>query len=258
MEQKIRIQLFNQGGALVSDKLLEQGGAFYSGPKEIHSEGPIRIEFTLIDQRDTEEAIVYLQKLRGILPLEEKLKKRKDATSVDLVSDYLKIEEHIKPENFKTQDDLVFYLRDLGFVFLMEDHLSQLGLPIEIKPLHKEFQWMIKQIKRAKNPKADKYDPTLVIGMAIWGERTEKVVVYLEGKFKKSHKIPVASKPKFTFDHTEMMKFPDFMNDEEREKFRIEHRIYKAHTAQPLSKFYLRWAPYVQIPEIFKLPERTE
>jgi hypothetical protein len=247
MEKKIRIQLFTPEGILYSDRLVEQDPELAKGPKEI-SPGAMRVEFTMLDSSDIEPACNYLKALAGIIPIEsvvKKVKKVNTVVDIDNREDFLNtvIEEHKQTD----QDQLIKFLRGNDFVFLMSDHLESMELPINLKQAHKEnYQWMIRIIKRAKNPKNDKYDPMLVFGISLIGDRTDKVIVYLNGEHHSVFKSPVPTKPRETFKKSGMVKFPHYMELDERERFRIEYRALLDNPGKEPSKFFNRWKPYVE------------
>lgn len=250
MEKKIRIQLFDEEGRLFIDRMVTQDTEFISGPKGEHK-GPIRIEFTLSNSNDTEYAKTYLDQLTGLLPIPEP--RGRKPQELELSTDDSRarlLEEAI--EKATDQDKLIAYLREHDFVFLTTDFLETFDFNIELKTKHRnEYQWMMRCIKRAKNPKSDKYDPMLIIGIKLIGDRTEKVVVYVDREYLESHKVPLPKKPKETFKKSGMMKFPHYMVEDEREKFRFEIRIYQRNKEKVLSKFFSRWAEYVEnIPEL--------
>jgi len=251
MEKKIRIQKFDSEGRLIDDRMVSQDTEFTSGPKLKH-EGPLRVEFSLLDKSDVEGAVTYLGKLTGSLPIEaKKLKKLKEPQNPEHREQLLKDalgEAH-------DQDTLITYLRDHGFKFMMHEFLETFDWPMLILRNHhkEEFQWMLRCSKIAKNPTSDKYDPMLAFGIKLVGDRQEKVVIYLHGEFHKSYKIPLPDKPRETFKKSGMMKFPHFMVENERDKFRFEIRQYQNNPEKEFSKFFNRWREHVD--NVPKLPQ---
>ena len=246
MEKKLRIQLFDEEGRLVEDRIVSQNPEMASGPKISH-EGVFRIEFTLDCKDDVEKAKTYLDQFIGNLPLGSK-KTRK--TKLKQFMDPNHREELITmvTATAEDQDVLIKLLREHGFRFMMTDFLEIFDFPgLVIKDRHKEkYQWMLGCSKYAKNPKADKYDPMLIFGIQLLPEQNEKIVVYLNGEFYKSYKIPIPTKPKEVFKKTTMIKFPHYMVEGEREKFRYELRRYEGDEKYEFSKFFKRWLPYVE------------
>ena len=251
MEKKLRIQLFDSDGRMLNDRLVTQDPEMVVGPKLAH-DGPLRIEFTLETKDDIEKAKDYLDRLVGNLPLSvKKAKKLNKDLGEDVNFRQALLDNIIIPAD--NQDTLIGILRNEGFVFMMSDYLITFDdLGLQIKDVHKDkYQWMIRLIKPGRNPRSDKFDPMLVIGIQLLPEHNEKVVVYMDTKFHKSYKIPVPSKPKEVFKKTTMLKFPPYMVEKEREKFRYELRQYELNPERNYSKFFIRWKEWVEnLPEL--------
>lgn len=261
VEKSIRIQLFTPEGIIISDRLVKQLPEFYAGPKETHL-GPLRIEFTLEDKDDTNGAIEYLRRLTGDLPLKVKgtpgaIKKTSSQLNNDEVFDNNKeqIIIDLLHRNEKNQDDVIKELREMGFIFITSDFLKWV-IPdtYHIKEPHKEkFQWLIRRTKEAKDPKNDKYDPQILVGISILEKRNDRIVTYIYGEYKDSFRIPVPEKKAIKLSKTNLMKFPHYMNEEERLKFGQEHRLLFNNSERKPSKFYLRWYKDVQIGDELKI-----
>jgi len=136
------------------------------------------------------------------------------------------------------------------------DRLKQL-IPeaYSIKDIHlAKYQWMVRVAKRAKDPRNDKFDLPLLIGISIMEKesRTDKMVIYLNGTFSKSEKLEVP-KNAMTFRQTNLIKYPHYMTYEEREKWGIEHRLLLSNPTKSPSKFYLRWSRDVKVGDELKL-----
>lgn len=248
MEKKLRIQLFDEEGRMIGDRTVSQDPEFSKGPLQDHF-GLFRIEFTLDNKDDVEKAKIYLDQMVGSLPLDSHKSKKKKGPKIPDDPLYREgIINNIVGDVEADQDQLISYLRDQGFVFRTWDFLeSMVDLTgIIIKDIHKDkFQFMLREIRKAKNPKADKYDPMLIFGIKLDDERTEKVVIYLNGEFNKSIKIALPEKPKEVYKKTTMLKFPHFMTEDERTKFTIELRSYESNKEKGITKFFNRWMQYV-------------
>lgn len=256
MEKKIRIQKFDEEGRLIDDKVVTQDPEFYTGPKMKHN-GPLRIEFSLLNKDDVEKCKFYLDQLVGDLPLSAKKGKKKKVSKFEG-----KDPEHRKEllesvlTHAKDQDEFIQAMKEQEFKFLTWDFLKTFNYPIDIKKMHREYQFLIRCIKEAKNPMSDKYDPMLIIGINML-ERQPKMIIYLDGSFLKSVELPIPKKNALTFKKTEMMKFPHYMVDEEKDKFRYEIRQYQNNPDKKLSKFFKRWLPYVEnVPKISQLKDK--
>lgn len=261
MEKKIRIQLFSPEGSLVSDRLVSQDTEFYSGPKLTH-DGPIRIEATLMVSQDIEAFKEYLDKLTGILPLEEKKTKKLSemviATDIDNHADFLAKVENLVGEKDIDQDQLIGFLRENGFSFTTTEYLKLSKYNhLNILSKHKDFQWMVR-MSLAKNPKSDKYDTMLAFGINLL-ERTNIVLVYLHNDFSRKMIVRLPDKPRETFKKTGLIKFPHYMTPEERDKFRIELRALSLKPDRLPSKFFNRWLPYVEnVPQLPNLTQKKD
>ena len=251
MEKKIRIQKFSNDFVIQEDKLLMQDAEFNIGPKQKH-EGPIRIEFSIFDSNDVERCIKYLGRLAGLMPLHTPKQKGKKAMPLASNSDreqYLsRIMEGINDGTIKDQKKLTSELRKNLFVFLDKDLLSSLDLlgKIPAELLAKPHQVMMQQMKEGKDPKADKYDPQLIFMVDILERKSKFVYVVLYGELKEKFKLDQHDNLKpARLDRKTFIKFPVYMREDEREKYRRELRIYMKDQDKEKSKFFLRWHPDV-------------
>ena len=259
MVKKTRIQLFTKEGLPIQDRLVDQKTEFYNGPSKSH-DGPMRIEFSMEDSSDVDSAIEYLKKLTGLLPIVEKTtgtRGRPASTKgfVEDISREIMLKEVLNTS--KDQDDFIKTLRTgYDFVFLDSDRLKML-IPeaYNIKSRHLDkYQWLVKLTKQAKDPRNDKFDLALLIGLTILpeNERSEKIVIYLNGEFSSQEKLELPKSP-MTFKKTNLIKYPHYMVYEEREKWGIEHRMLLANPDKKPSKFYIRWSKDVQVGDELKL-----
>lgn len=259
VKKNIRIQLFDEQG-FVSDRMVTQLPEFYLGPKEVHN-GPMRIEFTFEIKEDVQNAIEYLRRLTGDLPLKVKgdtsTRKVKEGVSNDDVFDNNK-EQVIKDTittNIGNQDSLIKELRAMGFIFVTSEFLKYV-IPdtYKIRELHLgKYQWLVRVTKLAKDPRNDKYDPQVLIGISIMNGRSDKVVTYMYGEYKDRFNIPVPTKKAIKLSKTNLIKFPHYMNEDERLKWGVEHRTLFNTPGKKPSKFYMRWYKDVEIGDELKI-----
>lgn len=258
LQKNIHIQLFDPEGRITSERLVKQDPEFNLGPKETH-DGPLRISLTLMESSDVEKAIVYLNKLSGKLPLSAPAKPRGRIAGSTTVTD---IDENryetlltealsAHPDN---QDKFITFLRELGYIFVTGDFLKFI-IPetYEIKERYlKEYQFLVKKTKEAKDPRNDKFDPVLIFGIRIIEVRYERVLFFMNGKLHSKARIPVPEKKPMTAKGTNLLRYPDYMTEEERFKFGNEHRMLFRDENRKPSKFYLRWYKDVRVGDELK------
>lgn len=258
---KIRITLYNKDGSLESDRLVDFQTEMYAGPKANH-DGPVRIDVQFNTRDQTDRIIDYIKKLNGSLPIDTTKRTTRSAPattnmSQDVTQDI--IQEVKKKEN---QDQVIEYLREMNFQFICYDHLVDIfnknswELNIE-KDSHKELQYMVRVLRLAKDPKNDKIDPSLIVGMKIVGDPIKGFHLYQSGKLLTSIKMPWPTDGKINFKvKQKFYDFPASMLIDERSKWRAEDR--KVHTNPDYvpTPFYTRWKPFVTIHQPLKIKRK--
>lgn len=262
---KLRITTLSDNGNPLSDRLVDACTEMYTGPKVQHK-GPIRIEVTLVNQQDISQFKNYLDQLSGNLPIKESSgrgrptnnqAKELESPREDILTDVEKM-----VNDGKSQQDIIKYLRDLGFVFILtEDFLyhfpgfefdkKDVGEATDNKQYPNSFSWMARCIKRAKDPKADKFDPMVIFGFSILGGPSKKIVPYLYKERKKPLRASVG-KSTISFSQAEFTKLPKYMREDERIKFSTEQRQLLLNSEKKPSKFFLRWAGDAIFPDSIK------
>lgn len=258
IQKNVSIQLFDEEGRILSERLVKQDPEFAIGPKEAHG-GPLRIQFTMLESTDVEKAITYLQKLVGSLPLSSPNKPRGRApgsttvaTKEDINRYQILLDEALlaHPNN---QDKFINFLREMGYIFVTGEFLK-LVIPetyvIKEKYL-KDYQFLIKRIKEAKDPRNDKFDPVLMFGIKIIESRHERILTIMNGEVTKA-KIALPETKAMTVKSTNLLKYPAYMTEEERYKFGIEHRTLFRDEKKKPTKFYMRWFKDVKIGDELK------
>lgn len=237
-----------------------------SGPKVQHN-GPIRVEVTLTNKQDIDNFKEYLDRLSGTLPAKApnvgrgrpagSTTKELESPREDILAD---VEKMI--EEGKSQQDIIKYLRGLGFVFILtEDFLfhfpgfefnkKDVGEATDNKQYPNSFSWMARCIKRAKDPKADKFDPMVIFGFSILGGPSKKIIPYLYKERKKPLRAQVG-KNVISFSQAEFTKLPKYMLESERIKFSTEQRQLLLSPEKKPSKFFLRWVNDAIFPDSIK------
>jgi len=252
---KLRVQYLNEDGTIQSDRLVDQAIEFTNGPKQGHT-GPLRIEASLMCQQDVESLKGYLDRVSsGLTSKQVNPRGRTPNAITEFNSPREEILNHIEnivKNDGRDQDEIITQLRGLGFVFMLtEDFLTYFpDFPFRDRDIGEasttgqypaSLQWMVRCIKRAKDPKTDKYDPQIIFGFQIVGEREEKFVPYLYKERKKPIKAKIPTKYALSFNNTELTKFPKYMIEEERLKFSTEMRQLIASPERKPTKFFIRW-----------------
>lgn len=254
---KLRIITLEENGSYIQDRLVDAYTEMITGPKVQHK-GPIRIEVTLTNQLEVNNFKNYLDKLVGNLPIKEPSAGRgrpslgskplTESPREDILADV----ERLITEG-KNQQEIIKYLRDLGFVFILtEDFLyhfpgfefdsKDIGEATDNKQYPNSYSWMVRCIKRAKDPKTDKFDPMIIFGFSILGGPSKKIIPYLYKERKKPLRTTLGKKT-ISFSQAEFTKFPKYQLEEERLKFSTEMRQLMSNPEKKPSKFFLRWAP---------------
>lgn len=269
---KLRITTLEGSGAVLSDRLVDAYTELNSGPKVQHK-GPIRVEVTLTCQQDIENFKTYLDRLSGNLPLKEVTGRGRPSSALGAIAESPREDILMEVENMvkegKNQDDIIKYLRGLGFVFILTEDLlyyfpdfpfdkKDVGEPNENHQYPESYSWLIRCVKRAKDPKTDKFDPMILFGFSIIGGPSRKVIPYLYKERKPILRIEKGKKV-LSFSKAEFTKMPRYMLEIERLKFSTEMRQLQLNSEKQPSKFFLRWAPDVQVPpKVFEqLKERV-
>lgn len=262
---KLRCTLLDEDGAFIEDRLVDQSTEFMTGPKKGHK-GPIRFEVTLQNQADIDSFKAYIDKLRSELPAKEiSSRGRPSASSTTTTLESPREDILVKVETMvkdgANQLEIIKYLRSMGFLFLLtedflryfpefEFNIKDIGEPNSSSQYPKSLSWMVRCIKMAKDPKADKYDKMVIFGFQIQGDRTNKIVPYLYGDRKKPLRAPIEKKNPVSFNGIkELTKFPHYQTEEERLKFSTEMRMLLQNKEKKPSKFFIRWHKDVKFPK---------
>lgn len=263
---KIRITLLEPNGAVVNDRLVDSNIEFYQGPKIQHN-GPIRLEVTFTNKEDIQSFKEYIDRLTGTLPVKQASagRGRPSTASQQIIEspreDILRKVEDMA-NNQCTQTEVIKYLRELGFVFMLtEDFLhyfgnfpfnkKDIGEPTYNKQYLDSLSWMVRCVKKAKDPMADKFDPMIIFGFNILRPSSRKVVPYLYKERKDPLRIDTGKKV-LSFNTVEFTKFPKYMLEDERLKFSSEQRQLLQNPSKKPSKFFLRWVKDVEFPDSIK------
>lgn len=262
---KMRVSLLSDNGAVTSDRLVDAYTELNAGPKEAHN-GPIRIEITLTSSNEIANFKAYLDRLTGSLPLKVTGGRGRPATgsNVELENPREEILADITKmaEEGKSQKDIIKYLRGLGFIFMLTEDFLQyfpefpfnhkdVNNPHENGQYLNSLSWMVRQIKQAKVPKSDKFDPQLIFGFSIINGPSKKVVPYMFKERKKPLRVNPAKKT-LSFSTVGFTKYPTYMREDERLKFSTEIRQLLQGQRKKPSTFFNRWVKDVRFPDNIK------
>jgi hypothetical protein len=258
----MRVALLEDNGAIISDRLVDATSEFYAGPKLQHK-GPVRIEITLTNNLDVNNFKNYLDQLVGNLPIKENIgrgrptagstTKTLETPREDILTD---VEGMVKEG--KDQMEVIEYLRKLGFVFILTEDFKyyfndfdfnkkDVGEKTENGQYPDSFSWMVRCIKRGKDPRTDKFDPMIIFGFNLTNQ-TRKVVPYLYKERKKPLKVET-SKRVLSLSTVEFTKLPKYMLEDERLKFSVELRQLMLTEDRKPSKFFERWSKDALVPD---------
>lgn len=259
---KLRITILSDNGCPQSDRLVDQLIEFNTGPKITH-QGPVRIETTLQNKQDIELLKQYLDRLSGSLPLKEITSRGRPSigTNKELESpreEVLASVEKMVLEG-KNQKEITKYLRKLGFVFILTEEFKMhfpefefnkkdIGEPTDNGQYLHSLSWMVRCIKEAKDPRADKFDPQIIFGFSIIEGPSKKIVPYLYKERRKPMKAEPVKKS-LSFSNVGFTKYPKYMLEDERIKFSFEQRQLILNKEKKPSKFFLRWSKDVEVPD---------
>ena len=263
---KMRITLLDQAGVILGDRLVDSYPELMAGPKSVHK-GPVRLEVTLTNQGDIDLFKNYIDQLNGNLPLKQPSQGRgRPSSSTQTLTESPREDILVEVENMakegKNQSEVIKYLRDLGFVFILTEDFKfyfpefefnhkDIGDPHHNGQYLHSLSWMVRCIRKGKDPKTDKFDPMIIFGFSIMDGPSKKVVPYLYKERKKPLKIKEGKKT-LSFSSVEFTKLPYFMTEEERLKFSFEQRQLLLNPEKKPSKFFLRWAPDCKFPDSIK------
>lgn len=246
-QKKMRIQLYDTGFNQLSDRLVDQDVEMYKGPKEVH-QGPIRVEFSLFTQDDVDACLTYIQKLKGSLPLEVKV--RKSSKQISETDEGYRENLLARVQECETQDEAIKLLRAEGFIFLTQEDVSDYDLfaPIK-KDVSAWWSWMLKLIREAKDPANNKYDLAIKFGFKIIGEKISTCICYLFDE-RIEMECPWKSMDKeFNLKKTNLTKFASFMTADERMKFSKELAQLRKDPEKKPTKFFIRWMAHAEFAE---------
>lgn len=250
MKPKMRIQLLDDSGVTISDRLVDQYSELLNGPTETHKD-PFKLEIT-IDSKDTLDRLkAYLEKLVGNLPLVIKSSPSK-STSSKSMNPYKEIFNDIKAKHYIEQ--VIEYLEALNFRWVTYQYLQEANsdgkfIKLAENPAYPKYQWLVRMLRQAKDPGNDRYDWTMMIGIKFVGKFADKIYVIYKGEKRAILTLSWEKEKNLNMKKKKIpLIFPQYMTIEERKRWRYMHR--KVKMGKPLGTrddiFYKRYLPEVE------------
>lgn len=92
------------------------------------------------------------------------------------------------------------------------------------------------------------WDTTFMVSIKLWGKKSSKVIITYRGKHYHTLHIPWKDKADINFRKTvNRLKFPEYLNYDERRKWRTEHHKVLRDPNRPKKEWYLKILPDVII-----------
>lgn len=239
-QKKMRIQTFDGEFNHLEDRLVIQETELRNGPKDVHK-GPLKVEVCLFEVQDIEDFKVYLDKIRGVVPLDKPRVKRPPKVKSD------KAFNELFPERVKNVEDAKEFntlLKDSGFIFTSFQLMADMDMPIAIPEglSENDYRLCVRLIKKAKNPLNNKYDASVFVLVPFEGNQVKVVVL---GEIALEKEVEGLDVKRIKIAKSLMTTFPAYMTLEDRRKFTIEKSALEADTNKPPSNFYKRWVHFV-------------
>lgn len=139
-----------------------------------------------------------------------------------------------------TIEKAIEILRCYDFRFMEVDSLK---FSLEMKKdWHYEYSWAVRRVDYKE------WDGTFVVGIKMWGKKTSKILIYHSGKWVKTIRIAWKDKADINFRKLVIsLKFPEYLNYEDRRKWRTEYHKQKKNPQRIPTEWYVKILPDVQI-----------
>lgn len=147
---------------------------------------------------------------------------------------HLAIKERVKSR--KSIEEAIQFLRELDFYFLDFDTFMTFNKKYKINPKYFKYSVMTRGIKKLE----------LFFLIKLLGNRTNKIIMYCEGK---AYKLKVNWKVQKSINFKKMTihwTFPSYMSHEQRREWRSEYRRLMKRADLKPSAYYLECLPDVQ------------
>ena len=213
---------------------------FKKGPSETHI-NPMRIEVSLFDQGDVTSFKDYLDRLVGNLPIEKpKGSRGRKPGKVKTGSRELILEGVKKILEIDNKEQMLKMLQEADFVAITLPFLKDMGYKIVLpkRMIIGEGKWvfMVRLIKKAKNPLNSKYDPLVLVGF-----KEDKAYLSSDGEVIFTHDLPKNLQSSIKTPAKAKMKFMNFLTLDERNQFRVDMEKLKTNPDTKPTRLYSRW-----------------
>jgi len=141
---------------------------------------------------------------------------------------------------------LISYLKERDYKFFQASFIKEVGFSLELKKKsHKKFIFLTRVLQETTNPLKDRYDFNVLVGICL-DHSTDKVLIYLEGKYYTSLSLGWPLDTKVNFKSVKGRKFPKEMSLDDRFKWRQEDYKLIRDPRIKSSDFYNEWAPKIK------------
>lgn len=112
-----------------------------------------------------------------------------------------------------------------------------------MKPGNLKYAWMVRRV-------GTKQDTSFICGIRMWGKKTDKIIVLIRGAHAATIRVDWKDKADINFRNpTIKLKFPDYLDYDERRTWRTEHHKQLRNPSRKPSESYLRILPDMQFLE---------
>lgn len=141
---------------------------------------------------------------------------------------------------FATMEKILEFLRQFNFAFVEMDTFEE---------LHKDYPFHAKDRKASimlRELKPGVWDIRMLVCIKLWGKRSSRVAIYLNGEYNSRLEKHWKDKEDFNFKKLDIkLKFPDGLTYEERKKWRYEDKKVQAKPNYQPSAWYNEWKDQV-------------
>lgn len=152
--------------------------------------------------------------------------------------EYYILLEELFSKSTHTMDDLLDKLKERGFC-LQEWDIVKNKLGFKISEKNQNITYAVKRTNfEANNPKADKFDYSLVLGIDYHAKRRTSIPIYLMGDYLGKRNLPWPDSHRNFKEKKATVLFPGYMTIEERKVWRADYS--KVINGKKPTEFYLQ------------------